>query len=280
MAIVTVSRGSMSGGAAFAECLAAKLKYPCLSREILVHASEKIGVPEETLRTSIQSGGARFWEHLNKERRLYLLALQSALADAGESGNLVYHGHAGHLLLKDIPCVLRVRLIAPMAVRIRAVMERQGLSFEAARDYIRFIDQERIQWTKFVYGVDWKDPSNYDLVINLRDVTLETACVMVARTMKLPAYAVTEDVKKRLRDFALACRVRVALAQKTDFPKIKFEVRANDGKVEILEEASPQGVLTQRCGPSGREIERLVKAVDGVKEVVVNLQAVAELSKA
>lgn len=280
MAIVTVSRGSMSGGAAFAECLAARLRCPCLSREVLVQAAERIGVPEETLRSQIQGAGARFWEHVSRERRLYVLALQSALADACQCGELVYHGYAGHLLLKDIPCVLRVRLIAPMALRIRTVMERQRLGFEAARDYIRFIDEERIQWTKFVYGVDWKDPANYDLVINLRDISIETACVMVAQAVKLPTYAVTEEAGKRLRNFALACRVRVALAQQTESRTVKYEVRAEDGRVEVSEASSPDGTATPGCGLSDREIELLVRRVDGVKEVVVNVHAVAELSKA
>lgn len=280
MAIITVSRGSMSGGAAFAECLAAKLRYLCLSHEVLVQAAERIGVPEETLRSEIQGGGTRFWEHLSMKRRLYLFALQSALAEACLGGELVYHGYAGHLLLKDIPCVLRVRLIAPMAQRIRAVMERQGLNFEAAREYVRFVDQERIQWTKFVYGVDWKDPANYDLVINLRDVSIETACVMVSQAVKLASYAVTKDVMKKLRDFALVCRVRVALAQDARSHAVQFDIRADDGKVEVFGESSPDGGVIKWRGPSDQEIHSIVKTVAGVKEAVVSLHADAALSKA
>ena len=99
MAIITVSRGSMSGGVEFAECLAQRLHYRCLSREVLVQAAEKIGVPEEMLLAKFEKS-ANLWERLTANRRLYLVAVQAALADACVPGDLVYHGHAGHLLLK------------------------------------------------------------------------------------------------------------------------------------------------------------------------------------
>lgn len=277
MAIITISRGSMSGGEAFAECLAATLGYPSLSREVLVEAAAKLGVPEEVLRGKIEHS-ARFWERMTSDRRIYLVALQSALADACLSGDLVYHGHAGHLLLGDLPNVLRVRLIAPLAMRIRAAMERQELSYEAAREYIRHVDEERIRWTKFVYGVDWRDPRNYDLVINLRNITIETACTIVSGALTLPAYETTDEVKKKLRDFALGCRVKVALAANAGSRAMKFTVRADDGRVEVFGEVAASGVLVQPARPGEEEIRLIAKTVEGVKEVAVNLRKFAKFA--
>ncbi len=278
MAIITISRGSMSGGMAFAECLAKTLGYPTLAREVLVQAAGKLGVSEEKLRGKIEKS-ARFWERLTSDRRIYLMALQSALADACVEGNLVYHGHAGHLLLKDLPNVLRVRLIAPMPSRIREVMNRQGLNYGAAVDYIRLVDQERVRWTKFVYGLDWRDPRNYDLVINLGNIAIDTACAMVATVVKLPAYAATEEVKKKLRDFALSCRVRVALAGNPKWRSIEFGVRADDGKVEVFGEVATGGVLIRQSGPDKDEIMTIAKAVEGVKTVVVNVRRFPEFAE-
>jgi cytidylate kinase len=278
MAIITVSRGSMSGGKAFAECLATTLGYPSLAREVLVQAAGKLGVSEEKLRGKIEKS-ARFWERMTSDRRVYLIALQSALADACMGGNLVYHGHAGHLLLKDLPNVLRVRLIAPMSARIREVMERQGLNYDSAQDYIRLVDEERVRWTKFVYGLDWRDPRNYDLIINLGNITIDTACAMVAAAMKLPAYAVTEDLKKRLCDYALACRIRVALAANSKWRTIKFEVKADNGYVEVFGEVATSGVLIRQAGPSEDEIQTIAKTVEGVKGVVVNLRRFPEFAE-
>jgi cytidylate kinase len=268
----------MSGGMAFAECLAKTLGYPSLAREVLVQAAGKLGVSEEKLRGKIERS-ARFWERMTSDRRIYVIALQSALADACVDGNLVYHGHAGHLLLKDLPNVLRVRLIAPIPARIREVMDRQGLNYGAAMDYIRLVDQERVRWTKFVYGLDWRDPKNYDIVINLGNIAIGTACAMVAAIVKLPAYATTEEVKKRLRDYALACKIRVALAANSKWRAINFNVRADSGKVEVFGEVATSGVLIRQSGPSEEEIRSIAKAVEGVKEVVVNLRRFPEFAE-
>ena len=46
MAIITISRGSYSQGKAVAEKLAEKLNYECISRDILLEASEHFNIPE------------------------------------------------------------------------------------------------------------------------------------------------------------------------------------------------------------------------------------------
>jgi len=278
MAIITISRGSMSGGMAFAECLAKTLGYPSLAREVLVKAAGKLDVSEEKLHGKIEKS-ARFWERMTSDRRIYLIALQSALADACIEGDLVYHGHAGHLLLKNLPNVLRIRLIAPMTARIREVMDRQGLNYGSAKDYILLADAERVRWTKFVYGLDWRDPKNYDIVINLGNIAISTACAMVAAAVKLPAFATTDDTRKKFRDFALECRIKVALAANSKWGAVKFDVRADDGKVEVFGEVATGGVLIRQAGPSEEEVQLIAKTVDGVQEVVVNLRRFPEFAE-
>jgi len=268
----------MSGGMAFAECLSKSLGYPSLGREVLVKAAEKLGVSEEKLRGKVERSPG-FWERMTSDRRIYLVAAQSALADAAVNGDLVYHGHAGHLLLKDVPNVLRVRLIAPMSMRIREAMERQGLDYRAARNYIRTVDEERLRWTKFVYGLDWRDPKNYDIVLNLESITIPTACAMIAAVVQLPIYATTDEVRKKLRDFALACRVKVALTANSKWGSISFDVKADDGRVEVFGEVPTSGVLVRQAGPDIGEIELIAKTVTGVKEVVVNLRRFPEFAE-
>lgn len=268
----------MSGGTALAECLAARLGYASLSREVLVHAAENLGISEEALRTKIHQA-TTVWGDLRGDRRIYLVALQSVLAEACVSGDLVYHGNAGHFLLSELPNILRVRLIAPLSVRIRAAMERGRLDYRAARDYIRYVDQERIQWTKFVYGADWKDPANYDLVINLKDISIETACDLVTAMVDLPAYATTAEVKYRLQNFALACRVKLALVTNPKSRNIEFEVRADGGKVELLGRGVSAGLLG-KSGLSEEDVLSIARTVGGVREVFLNPRRLEPLGSA
>jgi cytidylate kinase len=278
MAIITISRGSMSGGMALAECLAKHLHYPSLAEEVVVKAAEKLGVPEETLRGKIERR-AGFWERLTSDRRIYLVALQSALADASINGDLVYHGHAGHFLLKGLPNVLRVRLIAPLPMRIREVMDRKGLKYEAAKEYISMMDEERVRWTKFVYDLDWRDPKSYDFVFNVQNISIETACAMIRAAVHLPAYRTTDEVRKQMREFSLACRVKVALAANAESRAFAFDVRATDGRIEIFGEIATSGVLIRKAGPSEEDLQAIARAVDGVNEVEVNLRRFPEFAE-
>lgn len=269
MAIVTISRGSMSGGEALANCLASRLGYPVLGREVLVEAAARLGVPDAMLREKIQTSVGLI-EKLTRDRRVYLVALQSALADQCVSGNLIYHGNAGHFLLKEVPNVLRVRLIAPMDMRVRAVMNKEGLTPQAAEEYIRYVDQERIEWTKFVYGVNWRDPKNYDVVINLQRVSLESACTMVAGVVQSPACSTTEQVKKKLRDFALACRVKVALVAKPICKNCQFDAIADDGIVDIYWQPATSGAALTPPEEIEEKIRQVVRTVNEVKKVTLH----------
>lgn len=271
MAIVTISRGSMSGGEALARCLGASLGYPVLAREVLVEAAEKLGVSEELLREKIQTPSGPI-ERLREDRHLYLLALQSALVDHCTSGNLIYHGFAGQFLLKDLPAVLRVRLIAPMAARVQAVVEREGVDPKTALEYIKYIDQERIEWTKIVHGADWRDPRNYDVVINLRTIDLDTACVMLSSVVNLPRYAITEQVKKTFEDFALACRIQVALAVEPSLRGIVCEAHADEGNIAVTWQPASTGVETRPPKVIEVQIQKTAMTVGGIKSVTLRFR--------
>ena len=46
MTIITISRGSYSRGREVAEKLAERLNFDCISRDILIEASEHFNIPE------------------------------------------------------------------------------------------------------------------------------------------------------------------------------------------------------------------------------------------
>ena len=49
MSVITISRGSFSGGKTLAECLAARLGYRCVGRETIVERAAASGVSHEEL---------------------------------------------------------------------------------------------------------------------------------------------------------------------------------------------------------------------------------------
>ena len=234
MAIVTISRGTLSGGRRLATCLAAGLGYQVISREVLAEAARRYGVDEGNLIRGVEQPPS-FWERFRTDRLVYLEVIRATLCQLVRQDNVVYHGHAGHMLLQGVEHVLRVRVIAPMAYRVRAAMATQGLGEKEAEAYIRRKDEERSAWTRFLHGVAWDDPGLYDLTFNLENMTVEAACEAIVRMVERPEFRMTVDSMRRLEDLYVASHVRSMLFL---HPKIgtgasKIEVTASSGVVRL-----------------------------------------------
>ena len=102
---------------------------------------------------------------------------------------------------------------ASLEMRIQALMSaHHRMSRKAAEEFIQNVDDDRRRWVRLMYGADVEDASLYDLTVNLESISLETACVVIAKAAKQPQYEVTADVKRKLADFARDCRERLLQA--------------------------------------------------------------------
>jgi cytidylate kinase len=241
MAIITISRGTMSGGQKLAQMLCEKLGYKCISREVIIKAADEYGVEEyklfEAIRTSLS-----ILEKLTFERERYLAYIQASICEYAKDDNLVYHGHAGHFLLKGISHVLRFRIIADLPYRIKAAMEKHKFTEKEAEKYIEQVDKERVKWTKFLYGKDWTSSEMYDIVINLENTDLDFICEMVIHAIKQPRFQTTPESTKALNDLLISSRVKAALAR---IPKIRLgylDIKSNNGEVVIHGKSKSQEV--------------------------------------
>jgi cytidylate kinase len=175
VAIISICRGTQSGGQALAECLAEELQYPLVAREVLQDAASELGISEQELSRAMERA-PRLWKRHASVRRAYIATIQAALAEHTVGGDLVYHGRAGQMLLAGLPAVLRVRLIAPMGARVSTLLERNEMTPTSAEEYIQHVDAARARWVKMMYGEDIEDPALYDMVINLQTLSVPAAC--------------------------------------------------------------------------------------------------------
>jgi cytidylate kinase len=264
MPIVTISRGAFSGGQELAERVSAVLGYRCVSREVVIEASQRYGIPEAKF-TEVLETVPHWWERWREGMRLYRIVLQAAMCEVAQGGNLVYHGHAGQELFPGIRHVLKVHLTAPLAFRIQQVQKRQGLSEDAARQYIDQVDKARTRRLQAVFGTDWRDPIRYDLVLNIAQMSLETAAHLVIETVKRDDYQATEASEQAFRDLTITARVQAALVVSTKTRNLILNVRAEGGDVYV------SGILAHP--ELETEIVRIVESIDGVKKVVANFES-------
>jgi cytidylate kinase len=263
MSIIAISRGTFSGGEALAKDVAERLGYRCLSREMnLEGAAERYRVPAEEL-TAAMDKPPSFWNRVLGERAVYLTVVRACLCEHAQGGKLVYHGYLGHLLLPGISHVIAVRVIANMEFRIQALMQQQNLEQPDALAHIKKVDKERREWTRFLFDVDWDDPSLYDVVLNLSRMNLVTACETVAQLTERAEFQPTAVSMKALRDLMLHSRVSAALA--TDFRTTgaDLKVTANDGIVTITG--------TTKWPEVAEAVRSVVRQVEGVKEIKIEI---------
>ena len=208
MPIITISRGSYSRAKEIAETLAQELGYACLSREILLEASEEFNIPEIKLVRAIEDAPS-ILDRFTQGKERYLAYIRAALLKHAQKDNVVYHGIGGNFLLQGIPHVLKVRIVADLDDRVADEMKREGISVSEAREIIQKDDEQRRQWALHLYGADPWDPMLYDLVLHLQTVTMSDAVSIIKHMVQLPSFQTTPQSQQLIDNLVLLARLQV-----------------------------------------------------------------------
>jgi len=263
MPIITIYQGASGNGQELAEAVAAALEYRCWGRAELVEAARRYGIIELKL-SELLKNASQQWDRLSPDFGRYRVALQAALCEAVLGGTLVYHGHSGQELLRGVDHVIKVLLTAPMEFRIEQVKARQNVTEEEARRYIEITDEARSRRLMAMFGVDWRDPTRYDLVLNLGHMSVESAKRIIVEAAQLEEYQPTPLSEKQFEDLSLAARVNASLAASPECSGWIFDVHAEGGRVTI-------SAINQN-GVSQAQVVKVAKRVPGVNQVTTDFE--------
>jgi cytidylate kinase len=258
MSIITISRGSYSRGKEVAELLAKKLNYDCVSREILLEASEEFHIPEMNLVRAIHDSPSVL-ERFRHGKERYISYYQYALLKHVQKDNVVYHGLAGQYFLRQTPHVLKVRIIASMEDRVQEVMRRDSISKKEAINVLTKDDEERRQWGLKLYGFDTWDSRLYDMVLLIDRISVNDAVGLIAETVKKPVFQTTASSQKIVDNQVLCAKVHAMLVNFS----LMVEVQVDDGVVTL----GNVGEVLRSDTALRAKIERLVMENEGVREV-------------
>jgi cytidylate kinase len=211
MSIITISHEAFGDGRAVAERVAVILGYPCMSREVLVKASQRYGIAETKLVEVLEEKPHSWWKQWLESRGIYRIVLQAALCELAQDGNIVYHGRAGQEFFPGIRHVFNVFVDTPRESRIRQVVVRKGLVGEDAKKYLENLDRIRARRMRELFKVDWRDPTRYDLVLNTAKITVETAAQLITEVSQREEYRQTAKSMQAMRDLTITARVEAML---------------------------------------------------------------------
>lgn len=259
MTIVAISREMGSGGYEIGAAVAKALNFEYVNRQILLEAAHAHGVPEATL-VDVVERRPSLWERFDAERRRYLIFLEAAYYAFAERGNLVTASRSGPFFVRDVRHALKVRIMAPVEVRVRRVMAETRLDPKAAAAKVRAYDREMSARLDYLFGVDWTRPEHYDLVLNTQDDAWDSYTDLLVAGARHPHYQPTLESLQRVKDLGLAARVRVALATDPGTQALNVAVTAQTGHVVL------NSVVATRTGMDNAAT--VAQRVPGVTSVI------------
>ena len=175
--LITIGRQYGAGGKGVAEILGERLGIPVYDNELLRKAAEESGISPALFRRSDER--KRFFSlanlfGINRSTSYSPTAIDGAelfkyqsqaIRDIAAQGSAIFLGRASDYVLRDMEC-LDVFICAPLADRVKRVVERTGMDAAEAEKYILKKEKARRDYYNFFTLGDWGVASNYDLCLD------------------------------------------------------------------------------------------------------------------
>ena len=269
MAILTISRRYGSGGREIAQAVAEQLNYEYVDRKKILDDMKGVGKQWEDRAKYFDENYPNIWERYEWSYRGFVALNQSYFLDYALKDKVVIIGRGGNFLLKGIPHTLRIRVIAPMEKRIEKVMEREGVNSQNARWWIEKADHEMAGAIYLIYGRDWDNPAEYDMIFNTGVQTADEIIASIKNALLEKEKYNTEKAGRILQLRALAAKIK---AEITTNPRFCISVLDVEPKEEGLIE---KGLLLRGIVYNQRDIkqiEEIAKKIAGDVAIECGLQ--------
>ncbi len=189
--IITIERRYASGGNEIGKRLAEALGYKLYDRNILLEASQKLGIPYYNIEGIEESGAGGVLFNLyrtplgglsdNKDLPVadkLFLEEKRIIEEAAKEGNCVIVGRASGYVLREWENNLRVFIYAEHDKRIQRAIEREGIQRSEAEAALKMNDKRRKSFYNSVTNQEWTDPKCYDIYMNAGKLGIDL-CVQI-----------------------------------------------------------------------------------------------------
>jgi cytidylate kinase len=199
--VICISRASGSGGDEVGQLVANRLGYRHIDEEIVANAAARGGISpadvadEERRKSlakrilgSISDGGSSAMaiggtlpiavEGGPSSSEVQAL-IREAIEQTAARGDVVITAHAASHALKPDGGILRVLVTASPSTRARRVSEQEGVELAKAERTVKTSDASRRDYLKRFYDLSEELPTQYDLVINTDEISVDEAAALI-----------------------------------------------------------------------------------------------------
>jgi cytidylate kinase len=165
--VLTLARELGAGDTGFARTLGDRLGLRVYDRELLEQEAARLGASQDQLE-QVDEQPASLFQRLRPGSlaHRYHEVLGQLMSELAARGDVLLVGRGGSRFLRDLPQAFHVRLVAPMEIRLRRVMEHRWLREDPAQQLIAKSDSQRCAFYATYFGADWSDPVEYHMTLN------------------------------------------------------------------------------------------------------------------
>ncbi len=200
--IITIARDFGSGGKAIGVELGRRLGIPCYEDEILDMASEASGLNKalfyevnEKLRGTIikKLKGVPYKYEIHPSSEQFesddsLFNIQAGIIrELALTKSCIIVGKCADVVLGDLKYVYRFFIDAPNNVCAYSVAEKMNISVSEAERLVVKTNKYRADYYKYYTGKDWKNPDNYDFMLNSARIGRERCVDFIEEYIKKSA---------------------------------------------------------------------------------------------
>jgi cytidylate kinase len=192
--VITISREYGAGGGEVARRLAQILSWEVLDRELLHQAAAIVHVPDSKLeRMDEKEVGLVERFRIFPRHRHYRNGLIRVAREAAARGNVILVGRGTAQLLEDAPNAFHVRLVAPKEWRVERLARQEAKPIDQVRRSCTKMDRTRDRFTRYFFGPEAVQPSQFDIVFNTARVSLEAASALIVAAVKNQLVSSSKD---------------------------------------------------------------------------------------
>ena len=179
--VVTISREYGSGGRYVGKLLADRMHLPFYDKELISLAAKESGLSSTYIIKNDEIMASSKYKD-NNDDRLFVAEVK-VIKDLAKHSCVIV-GRCSDYILKDTKNTLKVFLYSDMDSKVKRAVKYYGISKEKAEKQIESINKKREKHYKYYTDRAWKNPNNYDLMLNVDLLGVEKCAELIENIIK------------------------------------------------------------------------------------------------
>ena len=187
--VITLSREPGSGGKLVAKAVADRLGLDLFHQELINAMAENADTTTRVIRTLDERGLSMIEDWVSaaiSDRHLWpdevSRVLMRVIGTIGRHGKAIIVGRGANFVLPP-ENRFRVRIIAPLELRVTRVAETHAVSKKEAKRHVLRTEFDRQAFVRKYFHSDIGDPANYDVILNTGTLSVESAAAAICSAL-------------------------------------------------------------------------------------------------